>query len=199
MRNEMSWINSRLLGTLCVVGSAICMANAVRLVVTGHLDIPGFRDLGGNLSIGAGLLWVLGLMCAYLGLIALRASGDRLLFRWLAWLPVVGSAASALGYVLVVAGVPTRQNVPGIAGQLVSFVGVLVVAVMVLVARRWKGWRGFTPLIVVIAIPVGAVLVVITKLDGAFILVNTAASVVLGYAVASTLPAAKLAGPGLKI
>jgi hypothetical protein len=186
------WMNSRVLGWLCVVGSTIGMADGVRLIATGHLDIPGFRDVGGTLSAIAGMFWVMGILCVCLGLIALRATGDRPIFRWLSWLPVVGSAASILGYVLYLAGVPSRQNIPGIAGQLLTYLGVLVVAVLVLVARKWSGWRAFTPLLVVIAIPIGAILVGITKLDGVFIVVNTAASVILGYAVASDARSANL-------
>jgi hypothetical protein len=185
-------MNSRVLGWLCILGSLIGMADGARLAVTGHLDIPGFRDVGGTLGAITGMFWVLGLLCGYLGLIAIRALGDRLSFRLVAWLPVVGCAASAVGYLLSVAGVPSQQNIPGIAGELVSFLGVLIVAILVLVARKWTGWRALTPLLVVLAIPLGAVLVSITGLDGVFVLINTAASVILGLAVASSVQAPSL-------
>lgn len=35
----------RLLGRICIIGSLIAMADGVRLVVSGHQDIPGVRDL----------------------------------------------------------------------------------------------------------------------------------------------------------
>ena len=71
-------------------------------------------------------------------------------------------------------------------------IGLLIVTVLVLIAQRWKGWRRFAPLIALLAVPVGAVLVELTKLDGVFIVLNAAASLLLGYAVWSTTPIAVL-------
>ena len=182
-------ITSRTLGLACMVGSSIALVDGLRLVATGHKDIPGFRDIDGISAI-AQAFWALGLVCAFLGLLALHATGDRAFHRWLTWIPVVGGILAALGFVLVIVGVPTSKNLPAIVGQLLSMLGLLVVTVLVLVARNWEGWRRLTPLVVFLAIPFGAALVEATKLDGAFIILNSAASLPFGYAVFSTRRAA---------
>ena len=61
-----------------------------------------------------------------------------------------------------------------------------LVAILVLAARVWRGWRAFTPLLNVITIPLGAVAYSLAgNLDGAWWIVNAAASALLGYAVMS--------------
>ena len=186
-----SQLDSRGLGFACVVGSSIAVADGVRLIVTRHQDIPGFRDID-TVSALAQMMWALGMASAFLGLLALHVTGDRAVNRWLTCVPVVGSALSAIGFVLLIAGVPTARNIPAIVGQILFMLGLLIVTIVVLVVRRWDGWRRFAPLLVLLAIPVGAMLVELTKLDGVFIAVNAAASALLGYAVGTTKPTRSL-------
>lgn len=184
-------MNSRTLGLACMVGSGVAALDGVRLVLVRHRDIPGFRDVG-TLDAVAQVVWAVGMGCGFLALLALRATGDRRIYRWLTWVPVVGSALAIVGFALLLAGVPTSRNVPGIAGQLLSQLGLLIVAIVVLVTRTWRSWRRYTPLMVVLTIPVGAILVELTTLDGVFITLNASAWLLLGYALLTTTPVREL-------
>jgi len=184
-------MNSRTLGLACMVGSGVAALDGIRLILSQHRDIPGFRDVD-TLDAVAQVVWALGMGCGFLALLALRATGDRQIYRWLTWVPVVGSALGIVGFALLLAGVPTSRNIPGIAGQLLSQLGLLVVAILVLVVKNWRSWRRYTPLTVILTIPLGAVLVELTTLDGVFILLNASAWLLLGYALFTTAPAREL-------
>ncbi len=184
-------MNSRTLGLACMVGSGVAALDGVRLILSRHQDIPGFRDVD-TLDAVAQVVWALGMGCGFLALLALRATGDRQIYRWLTWVPVVGSALGILGFALLLAGVPTSRNIPGITGQLLSQLGLLTVAILVLVVRTWRSWRRYTPLTAILTIPVGAVLVELTTLDGVFIVLHAAAWLLLGYAVFTTAPGREL-------
>ena len=83
---------------------------------------------------------------------------------------------------------PVRENLPAVVGQLLAMAGLLVVAILVLAARVWRGWRALMPLLNVIAIPLGALAYALTgNLDGAWWIVNAVASALLGYAVLSSV------------
>lgn len=184
-------MNTRLLGLFGIVGSLIQVGDGLRLVVTGHKDIPGFRHLD-TVQFLTQSLWVLGCLCVMLGLIHLRATGTQPVFRALSWMPVVGYGL--LFPVLVVSLAGGYESVKGIGavGQILAQVGTLVVAILVIAAGEWTGWRKFAPLLAVVTIPIGVILVAITELDGAFIMVNAASTAILGYAVVSASPVAQL-------
>ena len=184
-------MNTRLLGALCIVGSLVGVADGVRQVLIGATHEGAFRDPDALNYLLSMVIWLGGTLCGMLGLIALRATGANPIFRVLSWLPVVGLAAEVVGGLLGLAGLPVPRNWPLLVGQLTAMAGMLVVAILVLAARVWRGWRAFTPLLTVLAIPLGAVLAGISGgLDGWWIIVNAAASALLGYAVMSGVPAA---------
>ncbi len=180
-----------MLGRLCIIGSLIAVADGIRLVLTGHQDVPGFRHLD-TIQFLTQLAWAVGALCAVLGLIALKATGTNPIFRFLSYVPVVGYIASIIGLLLGLTGVPTANNPIGIVGQILAMGGMLVLAILVLAAKRWHGWRKFTPLLTILTIPLGAMLVGITGLDGWFIIINAAATALLGYAILSSIPVAQL-------
>jgi hypothetical protein len=178
-------MNARLLGMLCIIGSLVGIAEGVRMVLIGTTHEGTFRDPD-TLNYLAQMIWLSGSLCAMLGLIALRATGANPIFRLLSYLPVAGYAVGVIGAALGLAGVPVRENPSLTVGQFLSMAGLLVVAILVLAARVWRGWRAFTPLLNIITIPLGAVAYSLTgNLDGAWWIVNAAASALLGYAVMS--------------
>jgi hypothetical protein len=184
-------MNTRLLGRLSMLASAIMLVNGVRLVATGHPDTPGFLDLD-TLSMVVQLVSAMGGLGCMLALIALNATGKNPIFRLPSYLPVVGYAALMVGFLIGLAGVPIRSNPIGIFGQLATQSGRLVLAILVIAAKSWTGWRRFAPLVTVLTIPLGAVLVGLTGLDGMFIIINAMAMILLGYAVQSSEPVPQL-------
>ena len=184
-------MNTRLLGRLCIIGSLIAVADGIRLVLTGHQDVPGFRHLD-TIQFLTQIVWSVGGLCAVLGLITLKATGTNPVFRFMSYLPAVGYIAMIVGLLLGLAGLPTANNPIGLVGQILAQGGMLVLAILVLAAKRWSGWRKFAPLLTILTIPLGAVLVAITGLDGWFIIINAAATALLGYAVLSSSPVAQL-------
>jgi len=184
-------MDTRLLGRLCIIASLIAAIDGVRLVLTGHRDIPGFRDLD-TIQFLTQIIWAAGVLCALIALIRLRVTGGNPIFRFLSYLPVVGYVALIIGLILGLAGLPMANNPIGIVRQLLAMGGMLVVAILILAVRTWKGWRKFTPLLTILTIPLGAMIVGVTGLDGWFIVINAVATALLGYAVASTEPVATL-------
>ena len=184
-------MNTRLLGRLSIIASTVMLANGVRLVVTGHQDIPGFLDLD-TISIVVQLVSAIGGLCSMIALIALKATGKNPIFRLLSYLPAVGYAALIVGFLIGLAGVPITENPIGIFGQLLTQSGRLVLAILVIAAKSWTGWRRFAPLVTVLTIPLGAALTGLTGLDGMFIIINAMAMILLGYVVQSSEPVTQL-------
>lgn len=182
-------MNPRLLGVICIIGSLVAFADGVRKIVIGTTHEGPFTDPDALSYLLSTFIWYISILCGMLGLIALRATGANPIFRLLSWLPVVGSAGAAVGGLVGLAGVPVSENVPLRIGGDLYMAGLLVVAILVLAARVWRGWRAFTPLLNIIAIPLGGlVYVAIGGLDGGWLVTNAAASALLGYAVMSSVP-----------
>jgi len=59
----------------------------------------------------------------------------------------------------------------------------LVVAILTIAAKTWRGWRRLVPLALVLAFPLGIVASLSTGLVGTFAMINYAATILLGYAV----------------
>ena len=184
-------MDTRSLGRFCIIASLIAAVDGVRLVLTSHQDIPGFRDLD-TIQFLTQIIWAVGVLGALIGLIRLRVTGEHPIFRFLAYLPVVGYVALIIGLILGLAGLPTANNPIAIVGQLLAMGGMLVLAILILAVRTWKGWRKFTPLLTILSIPLGALIVGATGLDGWFIVINAAATALLGYAVSTTAPVVRL-------
>ena len=177
----------RLLGKLCIVFSGIAIVDGIRLVLIGHEDTVGFRDLD-TLQYITQTFWIIGIICGLIGLISLKATGSNPIFRMLSYLPILGWTIAIVGLLLDLAGLPKTDNPFGLAGEFLGQGGMLVLAILVIAAKSWVGWRRFTPLFYILSIPLGGVIGLITGLDGPFIIVNAAATAVLGYAVLTSVP-----------
>jgi hypothetical protein len=186
-------MNARLLGILCIVGSLAAFADGLRMVAIGTTHEGTFRDPDALNYLLSMVIWYIGLLCGMLGIIALRATGANIIFRLLSWLPVVGSAVAGVGGLFGLAGVPVSENVPLQVGGDLYMVGLLVVSILVLAARVWRGWRAFVPLLNVIAIPLGGLVYeLLGGLDGGWYITNAAAAALLGYAIMSSVPTAEV-------
>ena len=76
-------MNTRLLGTLCIVGSFAVLVDGFRLTVLGLENLDRVSSL-------AYMLWSIGGICAIVGLIKLNALGSNTVMRALAFLAHVG-------------------------------------------------------------------------------------------------------------
>jgi hypothetical protein len=189
--------NARWLGTFCIIGSAIGVADSVRRVVLGQPLTVGIQSLDAATAMVLGIAAIGGL-CGLLGLIALRVTGNHSIFRLLTYLPGISYVAALLASLGLLTGALTSDaNNPTMVllGVLVEPVGPaawLVVAILTIAAKRWRGWRRMVPLMIVLAFPAGIIASLSTGLVGTFGLINYAAALLLGYAVQSSEAAAPL-------
>ena len=143
----------RLLGLAGILGGACLTAIEIRaLVTTGAGPHPATMD---RLDDALYALWSLGVICSFLALVALRATGTNAVMRLAPFIPIAGFAAMIIASILDIVGVmgPATNPVAGVAWILI-LLGTLIVAIFALVARTWPGWRKFTPLICLLVIPV---------------------------------------------
>ena len=81
-------------------------------------------------------------------------------------------------------GTPVNNALAAI-GWIAILAGMLVVGIITIAAKKWEGWRRFTPLLIIVFIPVSlglGSLIGDTKVSGA---VAYLAWIVLGYVVAT--------------
>ena len=186
-------MNTRLFAIICVIGSFVAIADGLRLVGTGHQDISGYRHLD-TIQYITQIVWCIGILCGLIGLIRLGATGNKPIFRYLAYLPVLGYVIAIIALFLGLGGLEGPDNPLGAPGQILAMAGMLIVGILVIAAKKWFGWRRFAPMLYILTIPIGAILVILTGLDGVFIMLHALATAVLGYAVIveSSEPVAQL-------
>ena len=74
-------------------------------------------------------------------------------------------------------------------GWVVQMAGMLLVGILTIAARRWRGWRRFVPLLTIVLVPISFALgQAIDDLSWAAAIIYLA-WILLGYAVATAAPA----------
>lgn len=177
----------RAFALLSIVFTLIGMVDNVRLVLTSHLDTPGFLSFD-SITAFFSMISAVGVLFMLLALIELKATGTNPIFRGLTYLPVVGAVVLIIGYLWMLTGQPGSARYIGAFGQLLNQGGMLIVAILTLAAKRWLGWRKFTPLLYVLAIPVGAMVVSLTGLDGWFRIIIHLVGLLFGFALYTSQP-----------
>jgi hypothetical protein len=180
----MSWLSSRLAGLVCLLGSAVLLVDALLILVDPPEAAAGVDRLVTASSVGQ-LAGSVGIAAGYLGLIILGACGPGRTSRRLAWLPLVGTLISHVGWWM-----PAPTGDLAVFGDIIHLVGAVAVAILVLQAGVWLGWRRFTPLGILAATPVSMAAVLVTGRIGSAVVIGAIAAMVLGFAVASTRPVA---------
>jgi hypothetical protein len=174
-------MNTRFLGTICIVGSVVAALDALRASAMGiTFD---------TISLITGTLWCIGGIAALIGLIRLNAVGSKTIARALVLLPMIGFVLLMLGNLVQLAGAVTMDNNPlANFGWLVQLAGMLVVGILVIAAKTWRGWRRFVPLLTLVLVPVsfGIGASIDSLALGAAIIY--ASWVLLGYVVATAEP-----------
>lgn len=178
-------MNTRLLGTICMIGALVVTLDALRATAMGiNIDTIGLIT---------GTLWCIGCIAALIGLIRLNAVGSNTIARALVFLPIIGFVLLLLGNLLQLGGAFTMDNNPlADFGWLVQLPGMLVVGILVIAAKMWRGWQRFVPLLTIVLVPIGfGVGGAIGSLAlGAAIIY--ASWVLLGFVVATAEPAPTL-------
>lgn len=144
-------MNSRLLGTVCIVGTLALMVEGFRRTGSG----PGSID---TLSSLAYVVWSIGGICAIIGLIKLHALGSNTVMRALAFLPIIGFVVFILMDGLKVSGMLAQGQVYNSAigiGWIILLAGMLIVGILVIAAKNWRGWQRFVPLLAAVLMPTG--------------------------------------------
>jgi hypothetical protein len=163
-------INTRVFGALCMIGNAIWVADSIRWAVSG--------SIWDTVDIIVSVIAAIGGICGILGLVALKATGTHPILRLLSYLPV-------LGFLFTIANASSK-DLSTLIGFLVQTAGMVVVGILTLAAKTWSGWRKFTPLLVVLAWPIGWAVQPVFGVSGLANLIIGAAWVLLGYAVQSS-------------
>jgi hypothetical protein len=147
-------MNTRLLGSLCILGSFAVLADGFR--DTG-LSSSG-AQFGDSFTALAYAIWGIGGICGIVGLIRLDALGARATARAMGFLPMIGFAAFVLGDGLRAAGLLTTETLystlAGI-GWIMMLAGMLIVGILTIAAKSWHGWRRFVPLLTIVMMPIG--------------------------------------------
>lgn len=168
-------MNNRLLGILCMIGGFVV---TIAAFTVGEWANPA--------GIIAGIMWAIGGIAGLVGLIQLGALGESAVTRALGFVPIIGFLSLAIGSVMQLAGmVGDDSGLFGIGWGL-QLVGMVLVAVLVIAAKRWRGWRRFVPLLTIVMVPVFFAL---SRLNiPGFAVVFYGTYILLGYAVATAEP-----------
>ncbi|HLB47210.1 MAG TPA: hypothetical protein VJL59_09285 [Anaerolineales bacterium] len=175
-------MNTRWLGTIFIVGTLVLMLN-------------GFRPYnpGDTLGIIANLAWGIGGFCGIAGLIRLNALGSNTVARALGFLPMFGFAFFVLSEALhlgdfITPGTPIYFGLASIA-WLAMLAGMLVVGILTIAAKTWRGWRRFVPLLAIVLYPIGYGIGSAIGSDAIGGVLASAFWVLLGYVIATAGPA----------
>ena len=145
-------MHTRVLGTVCIVGTLAILVDGFR--TTG----ASAGQYGDSFTSLAYALWGIGGICGLAGLIKLNALGTKAMARALGFIPMIGFAAFVLGDGLRTAGLltadaPVYLGITAI-GWLTMLTGMLVVGILTIAAKSWRGWRRFVPLLTMVMLPI---------------------------------------------
>ena len=139
-------MNTRLLGVILFIGSLVITLNSFR---SDDLDLLG---------TAARVIWSISCVFGILGLIQLNALGANTSTRAVGFLPMIGFISLILAGSLRLAGVSglgdALNNTLATIGWVGIYAGMIVVGILTIAAKAWRGWRRFLPLLTVVMVPV---------------------------------------------
>jgi hypothetical protein len=146
-------MNTRFLGTIFVIGTLVVMVGSVLNSVSGVSNsAPSTFD-----SL-AYFIWSLSGICGIAGLIRLNALGPNAVARAFGFLPMIAFAFGVVAEGLRLIGLLSPQS--SIYSALISIfwvgilAGMLIVGILTIAAKNWRGWRRFVPLMTIGIAPV---------------------------------------------
>jgi hypothetical protein len=168
----------RLMGGLAMAG-AVCY-------IIGGIILLSAGDTSNFLANTLALVWTLGSICGLLGIGMLGAVGRGVFGRVALAIATLAYALAALDALLILIGIYTGEGSPLFAiSRLGTLVGMLLVGIAALVARRWPGWRKLSPFALLLALPVAIVVGVATGGIPIPVFIGLA-WLIIGYALVST-------------
>jgi hypothetical protein len=168
----------RLMGGLAMAGAVCYIIGGIILLVT-----------GGNANFLANTLafvWTLGSICGLVGIGMLGAVGRGVFGRVALAIATLAYALAALDALLILIGIYTGEGSPIFAiSRLGTLVGMLLVGIAALVAKRWIGWRKLSPFALLLALPLAIAVSAATGGVPIPVFIGLA-WLIIGYAVLST-------------
>lgn len=135
-------MNTRLLGILCIVGNVSAVVAAWAQLASGADSQPG-NDI-------FGLLWGIGVLAGLVGLIQGNAVGSNPVVRAVAFLPIIAVVILIGIGIAVQFSLATYDSILGTFGYFGWLAGMVLVSILTIAAKIWKGWRRFAPLFVLV-------------------------------------------------
>jgi hypothetical protein len=185
-------MNTRLLGTICIVGTLAVLVEAFRLSGMESSE----AQFGDRFTALAYALWGIGGIGGIAGLIKLNALGTKATARAMGFLPMIGFAMFVLVDGLRAVGVipvdaPIIGPLAGIA-WITMLAGMLIVGILTIAAKSWHGWRRFVPLLTIVMMPIAFGIGALTGISALAGALFYASWVLLGFVVATAEPASTL-------
>lgn len=170
----------RLMGGLAMVGAACYIVLAIYMMVTNYADTP--------LALALNLAWTLGSLAGLVGIGMLGAAGRGVFGRIALGVAMLAYALAALDGLLILVGIFSGEDSPLFAvSRLGTLVGMLLLGIATVVARRWPGWRKFSPFAIPLAMPVVLLFGLATGGNLPIPMFIGLAWLIIGYAIVSTV------------
>ena len=152
-------MNTRLLGGLCLIGGLCYTLFGVYHSWKGPgTPVPGSGDF--FIEYGLTILWLLGGICGFLGLIFSNGVGRNPIVRFLSLLPCLGLTLQVLVAFYGVATLTYTTFTPvDTVGKSIELVGLLLVGIFAIAAKTLPGWHKFVPLLCALSVPLSAILI----------------------------------------
>ena len=182
MSRQNTFMSARLLGTIGMLASPMLMVEGW-LYTSGYGDSPNLRFIP-----LLGIIYLTGWACSLTGMRQLRATGNGALSKAVFIIQLAGLFLAFLFNVQEISGSTPDTLIYRITDMAwpVSHVFMLVVGVLVLKAKVWRGWRSVTTFLCGLALPAffAASTVIERGLASVIFGISTvAAFMALGYAV----------------
>jgi hypothetical protein len=172
-------MNTRLLGTFCILGSALSVLDGIRWAT--------FKlETNDPISLLVGIVLDLGVICGLWGLFALKATGTNRIFQALTFLPIIGSLGDMINNIEQLAHLSGPDTVFDTVSALLILAGMVVVGILTIAAKHWTGWRRFAPLLAILMFPIAIVVRSATHATGIISIFMGAGMMLFGYAVLSS-------------
>lgn len=140
-------VGYKLMGGLAMAGGVFYLAGTLIAMATGNWESVPLYFLS--------LLWTLGCIAGLVGIGMLGALGRGIFGRVALTIAMIVYAVAAVDALLIMAGVYSGEASPLFSvSRLGSLAAMLLVGIAALAARRWPGWRKFSPFALPLAIPV---------------------------------------------
>jgi hypothetical protein len=172
-------MNTRLMGTICIIANALQIVDGVRWAA---LKLTTNNPL----SLSVGIASDLGALCGLIALVALKTTGTNRIFQVLTFLPILGFLGDIINNIAQLANLSGPDTTFSITSSLLILAGCLVVGILTIAAKQWAGWRKLTPLLTCLMFPVALLVRSVTQTTGLISIFMGAAWMLLGYAVLSS-------------